>query len=792
MKKMDSKSMVTQLIVLIFLINAILIIVFSLYFIKQNQSFNKFQMEQGLQKISSEKAQVVSLTMKQVENEVKNIALWVEEVVFIEKDYELPQYYGRDNRGILVRNIRDNVDEEFLKNLSNIYLARNISLSQDIINQIVTSEKLDKVFADVRGRNPYIQWAYFTTEEGLMRILPYSNNYSTNEMLASDQDQRQAPFYRFATPKANPTRDIIWTKPYLDYMGTGWMVTCSYPVYDQEQFKGVISLDVRLETLKNDMLEDFRLGKSGFVFLLSDSGEIIYHPDYIPSEGKLGDIFEFNLLRGNLSGDFGNIIDSMIKGEMGVKNYYDSVDNQDHIIAFSQIPSLGWSLGIEINEEDYLSNNSIYTYGFINILLLLILLIYLSGFVFRQYSKPLLELTKEAQQISKGNFTSNNIISNFTEIKILSDAFSTMSTRIRNYTKSLEKRNKQIETIFNSIDGLLMIVTPGYEIVTMNNKGLEKFSKNGKNIIGLPCYQVVVGKDSCCSGCLISKVVNEKKIVHGQIALEDKIFQNGYYPIINNEGQIEEIVIYSQDITERLTIEKELSQSEKMAGIGQISSAIAHELKNPLAVVKGAAYVLRAYTKNENSDVIRNIDIIEDAVTGAEKVIYNLLNFSSTSKNNYEMVNLSKIIEQIILFHRKTIIKQTIKSDIKFDPNPIVLYSNPDSLKHIFLNLITNAIDALTQGGTLSVEGSYISVNNKEKIKITVSDTGCGIPENIQREIFNPFFSTKESHSGTGLGLWITKRSILKLEGEIDVKSSPGLGTTITVILPSEILEKGE
>lgn len=790
MKKIDMKSMVTQLIFLLLLITAILLIIFSFYFIKQNNSFNEFQMEQGLEKISQEKAQVVSLTMKEVENEIKNLALWVEEYLFTDENYKLPNNYRRDKRGILTRYIQENADEKYLSETSNVILPKDTELSQNLMNQIVTTEKLDKVFADTREKNPYVQWVYFTTEEGLMRILPFSRRYTEEEGLDPEQDQREAPFYKFATPEANPTREIVWTKPYLDYMGTGWMVTCAYPIYDGDNFIGVICIDVQLETLKNKLLADFRLGESGFAFLISNKGDIIYHPDHIPVEGELGEILQLNLLSNDLSLEYKSIVGAMAMGKEGVDSYYSETDHQSHIIAFSQIPNLGWSLGIEINEEDYLSRNNIFTYNFISLVVIGLFLIFLGVFLFRQYTKPILQLTKEAKKISDGNFDVVKTKSNFTEIKILLEAFNAMSIRIESYTENLKQRNKQVETIFNSIGGLLMIVTPNYEIVTINEKGFKKY---GREICGLPCYKVIAGKDQPCKGCNIKKVFDSKKDASAEIALGDKIFKNAYFPMISGGENIEGIIIYSINITENVTIEKELNQSEKMVGIGQISSAIAHELKNPLATIKGSTYVMRAYNSEKKDKTLnRNIEIIDESISGAEKVIYNLLDFASTSRNVCERINLSKIIEQILLFQRKTIIKNTIDINMHFETDALIMYSNPDALKHIFLNLITNAIEALTTGGTLTIRGSYISYNDMESIKVVISDTGCGMDENIQKEIFNPFFSTKKNHSGTGLGLWITKRSIEKLAGEIKVESAPGVGTTITVILPYENFQEGE
>lgn len=787
MEKMNPKSLVTQIIALFFLFNALSLFIFAVYLYQQDKKINMQYIEEGIQEISKEKAQIVSLIMNQIKSETENLAYI--SYACLTDTYnvnDLPSCYQRDYRGIMGRII----DKSGNKKISNIYLPQNVELTPAIASEIIATEKLDDVFNMILKRNKYIQWAYITTENGLMRVFPYASNDLYDNPA---HNQLKDMFYVTANKENNPSKKAVWTKPYYDYLLTGWMVTCSCPIYDKDKLLAVVSLDVRLDTFRKDILADFRLGKTGFAFLLNNEGDIIYHPQYIQLKTQQGKPLERNIHNENLPDDYKAIIDSMTSGSKGIGRYKAGSGNDLRIVAYSQIPEQNWALGIEINQESYLIDNKIHTSRFLIYSIFSILFLAVFAFIiFRQYSKPFAQLTNGAKKISEGKFEPIEVISNYYEIKTLSEAFNLMSHKLKSYTESLIHRTKQIETVFNSIGGLLMIVAPDYQIKMLNKKGYYRFCKIDQDIIGRTCHKIIANSDHPCNGCKIEEVIKTGKPVHTRFALKDEIYHNAYYPIFNGEKSIDEIVVYSQNITERVMIEKELSQAEKLAGIGQLSSAIAHELKNPLTVIKGAAYILHAYTKDMNNPMIsENLNLIDSNVDNAENVIYNLLNFSSKSKYSYEQIDIGKLIEQILLLERRNIIKQNIEIEIFFNPDPLMVFGQIEPLKHIFLNIISNAMHALSNGGKLTIKGNY-TYGGTDKIEVSISDSGSGIPYEMHDKVFKPFFTTKEQGSGTGLGLWITKLTVEKLSGEIKLKSMPGKGTTFIIIIPAKMMEKGE
>ncbi len=782
MFNMRRRTIVSQIIVLFFIINIISLAFYTLFLYQQDKRFHMHYIEESIQEISKEKAHVLAVNLDHIKAESQNLAYVAKEYLTAKDENTsfIAAEYKRDDRGVLGRNIDQSEIENRKLNLSNIYLPNNSVLTPMIEQEILKTEKLDPLFSQVIARNKYIQWAYLTTENGMMRLFPYVDNTAYEP----DHDQRLDVFYATANKENNPEGKTIWTQPYYDYLLTGWMITCSTPLYDGDTLLGILSLDLRLDTLREDILADFRVGDTGFAFLIDSNGNIIYHPDVLEIGSRQGVPLKRSIFDEELSNAQANIIECMMNSLTGIGRYQSG--NNTHLVAYSQIPDQGWALGIDVNQNSFLVSNRVQTssiYAFLTFSLFLFSI--LSIYVYRQYSKPFKQLTDHAQKLSEGNFDNQDIISNFQEIEILSSAFNTMSAKLKSYTESLIRRTNQVETVFNSIGGLLMILSPDRKIKMLNKKGFYRFGKLDKEIIETYCFRSIAGQSFCCSNCGFDEALSTGKPVHKQIGNGSDIFSNAYYPIINDNGNIEEIIVYSQNITNRILMEKELAQAEKLAGVGQLSSAIAHELKNPMAIMKGASYLLRNKTKNyADPNITANIDIIDASIENSENVIFNLLEFSAKSKHSQENVDIGKIIDQILLLEKRNITKNSIKTDVLLNPAPFIISCQLDAIKHILLNLIANAIQAMQKGGKLTIRGQYCRTDD-DKIQLSIRDEGIGIPYNMQSEIFKPFFTAREGGGGTGLGLWVTRLAVEKLSGEITMHSIPDKGTTFTVILPT-------
>ncbi|MCK5594676.1 hypothetical protein KAI19_00685 [bacterium] len=266
------------------------------------------------------------------------------------------------------------------------------------------------------------------------------------------------------------------------------------------------------------------------------------------------------------------------------------------------------------------------------------------------------------------------------------------------------------------------------------------------------------------------------------------------------EKKVEERTLELKKLNiELLDTEFELMERNKLSSMGEISAKLAHEIKNPLAIINNAAFFLKNAFKNPGHEVSEQIGILFQETDRINKMVTDLLNFSriSVSRNNdMSMIDVNELLDDSLMSLESVGADGHSPLRKKYAVRLPKIKANPDQLKQVFLNIIANAYQAM--GGNKGVMANgrspllTITTDVKEEgddhtesfIEIKFTDTGCSIaPENLKK-IFTPFFSTKESGKGTGLGLYICKSLIKNLNGDISVQSEEGKGTSFTIRLP--------
>lgn len=238
--------------------------------------------------------------------------------------------------------------------------------------------------------------------------------------------------------------------------------------------------------------------------------------------------------------------------------------------------------------------------------------------------------------------------------------------------------------------------------------------------------------------------------------------------------------ISSADVSNLNSLPLHLSQMEKMAAIGQLSSSVAHEMRNLLGMIRTAAFNIdRAVNKNDRS-VKNNLEIITRSVGRAREFIDNLLNLSCVPRGREEVMDVCEVVDNLLTLFSKEFEWHHIRLERRYDKLPRFRI-DCHALQECLLNLILNAIQSMEKEGTITIEIAPW----QKGIRIQVEDTGCGIPpENLQR-IFDQFYTTKKNDQGTGLGLTIARNLAIELGGEITVESEIGKGSRFTIDLPS-------
>lgn len=237
-----------------------------------------------------------------------------------------------------------------------------------------------------------------------------------------------------------------------------------------------------------------------------------------------------------------------------------------------------------------------------------------------------------------------------------------------------------------------------------------------------------------------------------------------------------------QRTTELEKSNQALLQSEKMSAVGQLAAGVAHEINNPLGVILGFA---QGISKRMQPGDMNELPIksIEREALRCKQLVQDLLTFSRAGKTEKEEIDLNQTIESSLslIMAKAKVEKIELVKELSEIPK---IYASKSQIQQAIINLSNNAIDAMSNGGTLTVRTQKTQFENKNMVEIQILDTGKGIPKEIQSKIFEPFFTTKEIGKGTGLGLSLVFEAIQRHEGRIMVESEPGKGTTFHVYLP--------
>jgi signal transduction histidine kinase len=251
--------------------------------------------------------------------------------------------------------------------------------------------------------------------------------------------------------------------------------------------------------------------------------------------------------------------------------------------------------------------------------------------------------------------------------------------------------------------------------------------------------------------------------------------------------QRDEDLVTAED--EKRTLEQQLLQSQKMEALGQLAGGVAHDFNNLLTVIAGHTDMLIAGDRqNERHD----LDQIRIACERGASMTRQLLAFSRQSVFEQKIVDVKAVVAQTETLLRRTIGEQ-IELTVRVDADIRLVKADPDQLSRVLMNLAINARDAMPNGGRLGIETRNVTAPDRnggqsmpgEYVLLAMSDTGCGIPDELRARLFEPFFTTKPQGKGTGLGLAVADGIVKQSGGWIDVESEVGVGTTFQIYLPA-------
>ena len=352
----------------------------------------------------------------------------------------------------------------------------------------------------------------------------------------------------------------------------------------------------------------------------------------------------------------------------------------------------------------------------------------------------------------------------------------------------------------------------GVTIVAINEKGLVTLiNRKGTEVLGFEENELI-GKnwfDLCVPERLRQKrketfaavMAGETKEIEDYENIivtksgEERIIDWHNTTLTDEKGHIIGTLSSGEDITLRKQTEAEMIKTEKLTSLGQLAASVAHEVNNPIAgILVYVTLLIKKYNDQniQSESTERQLVKMKTELERTSRIIKNLLDFSRQSEPNIRPIEVNATVEAALQLVDHQISLESIELVKKLDPNLPLINADFDKIQQVLINIILNATQAMSDGGTLTiatslVEGTEINGAVKNTVRIDITDTGVGIPEENISKLFTPFFTTKEKGKGVGLGLPVVHGIIKQHGGRIDVESKPNQGTTFSLYL--EVLD---
>jgi PAS domain S-box-containing protein len=407
----------------------------------------------------------------------------------------------------------------------------------------------------------------------------------------------------------------------------------------------------------------------------------------------------------------------------------------------------------------------------------------LSVFLFigfqRNVIKPLKLIEDSARQIEDGNYDFKLEIPRKDEIGSLANTFDTMRQTIQRTTMKLRSSEQKYRTLIeNSLEAIAIITEDG-RILESNQKLANMTGQAVEELIGQNIYRFVdlTRKKALGTARVTSQDAEhfETFLVtpdHLEIPVEIYIIKG-----LSLSSDTTMSFVYVRDLSERKKIEQYSIQAEKMFSLGQLSSGIAHEIRNPLfALSNNLEYLKQEYSDSEKFKEI--YAEVRDGIDRIHRIVAAVLDYAKPHKPDFRPVSITEVIEKCLMLVKKRCEHASITITTDFCDTGEPIEADAHQLEQIFLNIIMNSIQALDGRGIVTITTQSVDGH----LEITIQDTGKGIPPEEIPRIFDPFYS--KSPNGTGLGLAIVQRILDQHQAICRVESQVGVGATFTIQLP--------
>lgn len=363
---------------------------------------------------------------------------------------------------------------------------------------------------------------------------------------------------------------------------------------------------------------------------------------------------------------------------------------------------------------------------------------------------------------------------------------------------TLERQKHRFYAILDALPAIVYLQGADYSIHFANRSFRELYGDPE----GRPCYEVLHERQEPCEECLTFRVFDtgEPQTAEWHHPTEDRVYQVHQYPYTSADGthlvldlaiditplkrteealkqysgRLEEMV--DERTQELEEVQEKLMRQERLTILGQLAAGVSHELRNPLATLTNAVYFLRMTLTDADETTREYLDLISGQVHSAGKIVSDLLDFSRVAAADRQITTVHQLVTPL---WETCIPPENVETVTLLPPDLPPVIVDPQQIGQVLENLVTNAYQAMPDGGNLTIEARA----SDGQVWLSVTDTGVGIAEENMAKLFDPLFSTKSR--GVGLGLAVSKMLAEANGGTIEVESVEGRGSTFTLTLPA-------
>ncbi len=568
-------------------------------------------------------------------------------------------------------------------------------------------------------------------------------------------------YFRMASELGVPFASNIITiggESYPDIPNRFESFIISYPAHDAAgNFAGLIGCVIDLPSITAQHIVPIRPSTSSYAWLIDDTGIILFHPDPHMTGRNINDVILEMERQGLDTSGIRAVRQGMELKNDGMYEYifphYPAPQPVKKLLAFSS-----------------------------------------AHFLNKRWITVVTSPYSEVIALMSGTFRNTTILGSASVALVIIATI--VALRINRDRARAHERNKwaerilvahrRLETVFNAMPHYMAMIDAAFVIVDINQMYCDLYGRDRRDFIDKHCLVDFEPAERICHTDLLEACFKTGQVISDRerrIEIHGKpyLFDVSCIPLLGARGEVEHVIQYAMDMTDKKVLTEKLIQAEKLAAVGQMSAHVAHEIRNPLtSVMLHSELLAEEMEEGGNSEADEIVKIIRDEVDRLARITEEYLAYARLPRPRIQSVDPAEEVADAIRIMRPELERGQIEVSIITEDIPGTIMIDRGQFRQVLINLIKNAAEAMPAGGRLEISLAGIDGDFILKVK----DTGSGIPADLTRRIFDPYFTTKEN--GTGLGLALVQYIANAHEGWVGVESTMNEGATFSFSVPVE------